>query len=241
MNDPSPGLRPNALVLGASGGLGGAFVERLAKTHRVIAASRRSAAPATPAAAWIEIDYTPESLDGLAARVRAETDSLDLVVCTIGLLHDRTATPEKRLADLNEAALLHYFHINSVLPMLLLRALVPVIPRRRESRLAFLSARVGSISDNRLGGWYGYRASKAALVMLIRSAAIELARSHPAACLVALHPGTVATPLSEPFVRRHENVLTPSESAGHLLKVLDGLTHEHSGGAFDWRGEPIPY
>lgn len=231
---------PTALVLGAGGAIGRAFVEQLAEDHAVLAVSRKADGDVRPGVRWLQADYDGAGLEDLGTRIRSHCDRLDLVISTIGVLHDAAVRPEKRLAALRRDALQHYFTVNSILPMLLLREIAPLLPRRAPAHVGLLSARVGSISDNRLGGWYGYRASKAALNMLVRTAAIELARSHPGLCLVTLHPGTVATPLSQPFTRERRDLLSPAESARHLLAVLRGLDAAASGGCFDWRGEPVP-
>jgi NAD(P)-dependent dehydrogenase (short-subunit alcohol dehydrogenase family) len=122
-----------------------------------------------------------------------------------------------------------------------MKHVLPLLPRSGKAVFATLSARVGSIADNRLGGGYGYRASKAALNQLVRTAAVELARRAPEALCIALHPGTVATPLSAPFAATGLEIHAPAEAAGHLLAVVDGLTAEANGGFFDWRGEPVPW
>ena len=131
--------------------------------------------------------------------------------------------------------------MNAVGPALVLKHFVPLLPRRGRSVVAALSARVGSIGDNRLGGWYGYRASKAALNQLLRTAAVELARTHPEAVCVALHPGTVATRLSAPHGKAGLRVRTPDQAAADLLAVLDGLTPAHTGGFFDADGRAVPW
>ena len=155
------------------------------------------------------------------------------------LARSTTTPPEKRLADLDHQQLLDTFQVNTFGPALLLRHFCPLLDRQR-GVLAMLSAKVGSIGDNRLGGWYSYRASKAALNMLIKTAAIEVKRSQPNAVLLALHPGTVNSRLSQPF-RGSEIGRPASEAANDLLRVIDGLGPEASGGFYAYSGEGLPW
>jgi len=155
------------------------------------------------------------------------------------VLHDESFMPEKRLADLNPAQLLATFQVNTFGPALLLRYFCGLLDRQR-GVLAMLSAKVGSIGDNRLGGWYSYRASKAALNMLIKTAAIEVRRSQPNAVLLALHPGTVNSALSQPF--RGAEIGRPAAVAAHdLLRVIDSLGPEASGSFHAYDGQPLPW
>ena len=194
-----------ALVIGAGGAIGSAFVQQLQADPRCgrLTALHRSSQPA--------IDYAREgSIADAAATLQAEAP-FHLVLVATGLLHGAGVAPEKRLADLDGAALATLFLTNTIGPALVLRHFAPLLDRQR-SLLAVLSAKVGSIGDNRLGGWYGYRASKAALNMLLKTAAIELRRTHPGAVLAALHPGTVRSALSRPF-RGDEIGRDPAEAA----------------------------
>jgi NAD(P)-dependent dehydrogenase (short-subunit alcohol dehydrogenase family) len=161
---------------------------------------------------------------------------LRLVVNAVGFLHGGGMRPEKSLRQLDAAQLARSFAVNAIGPALLLKHVLPRLPRVGRSVVASLSARVGSIGDNRLGGWYRYRASKAALNQFVHTAAIELGRTHREAICVALHPGTVATGLSAPFAGGAEAV-TPEVAAAHLLGVMARLRAEDSGGFFDWRGD----
>ncbi len=147
-------------------------------------------------------------------------------------------TPEKTYRALDGAAMLESFRVNTVGPALVGKHLLPLLPRAGRSVFAALSARVGSIGDNRLGGWHSYRAAKAALNMVLRNFAIELAQSRPEAICVGLHPGTVRTPLSAPF-RGRRTALEPSASARHLLDVIARLTTAQSGGVLAWDGGTI--
>lgn len=222
-----------AVVIGASGGIGRALVERLkddAQFTDVVGLSRSQNG----------FDLTDEASIEAAARSLAGS-TVRLVIVATGLLSDQVTTPEKSMRDLDAATLAHLFAINAIGPALIAKHFLPLLPREGRSVFAALSARVGSIGDNSLGGWYGYRASKAALNQIVRTAAIELARSRPDAVCVALHPGTVATPLSEPFFKSGLSVQTPDEAAQRLIGVIDGLTAADSGGFFDHRGERVPW
>lgn len=223
-----------ALVIGASGGIGTALADCLAQRGHAIVHRLARSGP-------IYCDITDP------ASIRASLDEvlagppITRVVIASGLLHAGTRGPEKSLRQMDADWLARTFAVNSIGPALILGHLLPRLPRGRRVEVAALGARVGSISDNRLGGWYGYRASKAALHQIIRTAAIEWARSHPEGIVVAMHPGTVTTTLSAPFTRSGDGrtLLSPAESARHLLDVLAALSPEQSGRIFDWRGQEI--
>lgn len=230
-----------AAVFGATGGIGAALVRALGERGCQVAAGSRSGAPVPGAAAAFRFDLMEEA--GIAAAadgLRAEPPTL-VMVTTGALTLPNGRMPEKSLRELDPAALAQSFAINAIGPALIAKHVLPLLPRRERAVFAVLGARVGSIGDNRLGGWHAYRASKAALAMLVRNAAIETARTHPLAVVAALHPGTVDTPLSAPFQARVPpgQLLTPRDSAAHLLTVIDALTPAESGYAFDWRGERI--
>lgn len=183
-----------------------------------------------------EVDITDEaSIAAAAPRI----GPVDKVIVATGLLHDGAQPPEKSYRALDPAALARSFAVNAIGPALVAKHVLPLLPRDRRAVFAALSARVGSISDNRLGGWYAYRASKAALNQLIRTLAVELRRTHPLAICVGLHPGTVDTRLSAPFQRGVPDLFTPERSAAALLGVLDGLTPEQSGRLWAWDGREI--
>ncbi|MFZ4607185.1 MAG: SDR family NAD(P)-dependent oxidoreductase [Caulobacter sp.] len=231
-----------AVVVGASGGLGAALTAALVDSGRFTAVHALSRQGLTAPAGALpgRLDLEDEaSIAEAAARLDAPPR---LLIVATGRLHGPGLSPEKALRQLDAAALVQAFAINSIGPALVAKHMLPLLPRTGRSAFAALSARVGSISDNRLGGWHGYRASKAALNMLIATMAIELARSRPEALCVGLHPGTVDTGLSRPFQAgvAAERLFTPSGSAAHLLRVLDGLTPADSGGVFAWDGSRIP-
>ena len=228
------GRYARAIVVGASGGIGGALVDALRGTGSEVVALSRSAGGGG------HIDIEDEaSIAAAAERVRG-SGPFDLVIVATGVLKAEGISPEKSMRDLSSDTLARYFAINTVGPALVAKHFLPLLSRG-QSTLAALSARVGSISDNRLGGWHGYRASKAALNMMIRTLAIELARTRPEAVCVALHPGTVDTGLSQPFQRGVPSgqLFTPQRSAEAMLAVLAGLTPADSGGCFAWDGQRI--
>lgn len=241
------GERMNVAVIGASGGLGGAFVEALAaspKVTRVLACSRSGRTPEHAKVMRQPLDLEDETSIAAAAEVAVAWErGLDVVLVATGVLHDVALEPEKSWRALRGDALERAFRINAAGPALVAKHFLPLLARDRKTACAALSARVGSIADNRLGGWHAYRASKAALNMLIRTLAIELARRNPKALCVALHPGTVDTGLSAPFQSGvpEGKLFTPAFAATRLLGVLDDLQPDDSGKLFAWDGRPIPF
>ncbi len=234
-----------AAVVGASGGIGGALVAQLAAdpgVETVYAFSRKPAATAEKVVPG-QMDTDDEASVAAAAEDLATAAPLGLVIVASGLLHDGEALqPEKSFRHLEAAALTRSFQVNSIGPALVAKHFLPLLYRERKAVFAALSARVGSIGDNRLGGWYGYRAAKAALNMTIRCLAIEVARNRKQTVCVGLHPGTVDSRLSQPFQRgvAQEKLFSPATAAGHLLTVVDGLTPEDSGKVFAWDCREIP-
>jgi len=185
-----------------------------------------------------EVDPTNEAS---IVRAAATIERVDLAIVTTGMLHDDLQRPERALKELDPARLARSFAINTIAPAIVAKHLIPKVPRGERAVFAVLGARVGSIGDNRTGGWHGYRASKAALVMLVKSIAIETARTRPHAIIVALHPGTVDTGMSRPFQSNvaPEKLFTPAYAAARLLAVIEGLTPADSGGHFAWDGARI--
>jgi len=229
---PQPGV---AVVFGAGGGIGAALVKaiRAAERFEHVVTFSRSTSPS--------IDLLDEASLQRAAAFAADLGELRLVIDATGFLHDDRQEPEKSWRQLDPVKLARSFALNAIGPALIMKHVLPRLPRSGKAVFATLSARVGSIGDNRLGGWYSYRASKAALNQLVRTAAVELARRTPDAICVALHPGTVATALSAPYAATGLEVHRPPAAARHLLTVVDQLTADANGGFFDWRGQPVPW
>ncbi|WP_332848315.1 SDR family NAD(P)-dependent oxidoreductase [Massilia sp. S19_KUP03_FR1] len=223
----------HALIIGASGTIGAAFVDLLQASPRcasVTGLHRHSQPP---------IDFADEDSIARAASALSAGPRFHLIINAAGLLHSEDFMPEKRLADLSYAQMQATFQANTFGPALLLRHFVPLLDRER-AIMAMLSAKVGSIGDNRLGGWYSYRASKSALNMMVKTAAIEVARTQQNSVLVALHPGTVNSRLSRPF--RGETIGRAADlAATEMLHVLDGLVPDDSGAFRSYDGTQLPW
>ena len=218
-----------ALVLGASGGIGAAVVDALGARDCAVTALSRSADG---------MDVTDEVQ--VEAALKSVEGPFDLIFVAIGALTAQGREPEKAIRDLDPDQTAKLFAVNATGPMLILKHALPLLPRDARSVYAVLSARVGSIGDNAIGGWHSYRASKAALNQLIHGAAIELGRTHKEAIAVCLHPGTVETAFTEKYAGRHKTV-SAEDAAQNLLHVIDTLTPEHSGGFYDYAGKEIPW
>lgn len=243
---PSAAPACTALVVGASGGIGRALLERALadpRNARVLALSRRRPAGGLGRAEWLSLDYADEASIAAAAAEAAKGPPLRLALVATGTLQPGGRAPEKSFRNLGIEALVEAFRVNAAGPAMVAKHVLPLLPKDGRSVFAALSARVGSIGDNRMGGWHAYRASKAALNMMVRTLAVELARTRPEAVCVALHPGTVDTELSRPFQKGvpEGRLMTPAQSAERLMAVLDGLTPADSGGLFAWDGKPIPW
>lgn len=237
MNGPvSRATKQLALVIGAHGGIGRAVADRLSNSEidcDVMGFSRESTPP---------IDLNSETSIESAARFVSELAAeICLVFVATGFLHDDESVPERGLRHLNREHMLKSFELNAVGPALVMKHFLPLLPRSERSVFAVLSARVGSIGDNRLGGWHSYRASKAALNQLVRTAAIELQRTKPEAICVALHPGTTDTRLSAPFAKAGLEAQPPCVVAERLVAVLRSLSQKDSGAFLDYSGAAIPW
>ena len=216
-----------ALVIGASGGIGAALAGALeARGAAVTRLSRRD-----DGLDLLDPEAVERAMAGLGG-------PFDLILLATGILAPAGRAPEKALAQVDAAAMAEVLQVNAVGPALILRHAPRLLPRRGRSALGVLSARVGSIGDNRLGGWHAYRASKAALNQVVRGAAVELARTHPEAVVAALHPGTVETAFTAAYAPAHGKV-GPAEAAGRLLAVMDGLTE--TGTFRDAEGREVPW
>jgi len=243
----------SALVLGASSDIAQAIITALIsdpEIGRVVAVSRKPVPanftdPANPTnePLWIESGYSEAAMAKVVEQLQPFSGCITRVVICNGLLHSETVWPEKRLEDINADVLQAVFQANTVVPTLWLKLLHSVLKGKQRCVVAAISARVGSIGDNYLGGWYAYRSSKAALNMLVRNLSIELPRRcKPLAC-VSLHPGTTESALSEPFSQSLAklNVHTPEETATNLLEVLDGLGEDDNGKFLSWDGTELPW
>jgi NAD(P)-dependent dehydrogenase (short-subunit alcohol dehydrogenase family) len=234
----------HAVVIGASGGIGRALAQALAARPDVASVTALSRRPVALPGAKIDsgrIDLLDErSIEAAAAACAGLPPRL--VICAAGLLHAGPIQPEKSLRELDPDRLGRVLAVNTIGPALVIKHFAPLLPRQGKSVIALMSARVGSISDNRLGGWYAYRASKAALNQVVRTASIEIARRWREAVIVGLHPGTVETPLSAPFSGSvgPEKLFTPAFAAGRLLAVIDGLGATDSGKCLAWDGSEVP-
>lgn len=234
----------NIAVIGSSGAIGNAVVNQIALLYpdaTIHAFSRHHVNYAHPNIFSCAIDYNDEKSIENSALMAAKDRPLDLVFIATGILHDLDIVPEKSLRDLTSEKFQHLFAVNAIVPALLAKYFIPKLSKENRSVLAALSARVGSISDNNTGGWYAYRASKAALNMIIKTTAIETARQNKNAIIVGLHPGTVDSNLSKPFQNHVPNgkLFTPEYSAQKLLSVIDTLSLEDSGKCFAWDGQEI--
>lgn len=233
----------NVAVIGASGGIGRAMLGLLAGDERVqniYGFARSTPDLDLPRVTIGHIDIESEAAITEAAGTIAEP--LDLVIVASGILwQGDTLRPEKSMRDLDADSFARLFSVNSIGPALIAKHFLPKLRRKSKTVFAAISARVGSISDNRLGGWYAYRASKAALNMVLKSLAIEHARRFPDSVVAGLHPGTVDTRLSQPYTGRtpRERLFDADTSARHLLNVINSLTPDDSGGVFAWDGSRI--
>lgn len=239
-----------ALVIGASGGIGAAVARQLLDDtgYSTVFCVSRAAKPPEALAGAPRLRWLPCSGSaGDIAAVRAQLDDaigrLARVIICSGILHQGDRGPEKSLEQLDPAWMQAVFHANSITPMLWLQALAKGLGRRQGCVIAALSARVGSIGDNKLGGWYSYRASKAALNMLLQTAAVELARRAPASKLIAFHPGTTDTALSRPFQSKvpAEKLFSPEFVAGRLLALMDAATPDGTLSYLDWDGQTVTW
>ena len=235
--------RPACLVVGATGGIGRALVGALVAgaEYAAVHAWSRSG-EAIPGAIPAAVDATDEASIARAVASLPAEPPLRLVIVATGRLQGPGLAPEKTWRQIDAAGLAESFRVNAIAPALLAKHLLPLLPRRGRAVFAALSARVGSIGDNRLGGWYGYRASKAALNQLLRTLAVELARTRPEAICLGLHPGTVDTGLSRPFQGNvpGERLFTPEVAARHLLAVVAGADPAASGRVLAWDGSLVP-
>jgi NAD(P)-dependent dehydrogenase (short-subunit alcohol dehydrogenase family) len=239
--------RLRAVIFGANGGIGAALVKQLEQSGRfsaIHAGGRKPQEFAQPGTMPFAFDLTDEDSIAQAAQAIGVAGPIDLAIVATGVLHGAgPQMPEKSWRVLDGEAMSRVFSINTIGPALVAKHILPLLRRDERSVFAVLSAKVGSITDNRSGGWHSYRASKAALNMLVRNFAIETARQNPNGIVVAVHPGTVDAALSRPHRRSvpEGNLQTPEQSASHILAALDELSAADSGGLIGWDGKKIPY
>ena len=236
----------DVVVVGSTGGIGSALVDRLSLSpdiNHIWMLSRRKPATELDNGSWIALNIEDEtSIANAATIIKRDSHNLRIVVSAVGILHDGgDLQPEKTWRSMTAKNMHRIFGVNTIGPALLAKHMIPLMAREGKSVFAALSARVGSVSDNRTGGWYGYRASKAALNMIIKSLAIEWARKSTDAVCIGLHPGTVATGLSGPFRRGTppEKLFDPVYAAERLLTVIEEKTGEDSGRCFAWDGQEV--
>lgn len=240
----------SAIIIGSTGGIGAALAKTLHRNpalHQLTLINRRmdgQAESLSKATALMADPLAEESLSEALSKIQAETSApLRLVISAVGTLHRENGIgPEKSWRNLSADNLAELFAVNTIAPALIAKHTLPLLPKTGKSVVALMSARVGSISDNRLGGWYSYRAAKAALNQIIKTASIELARRKPDAAIIGLHPGTVDTDLSKPFQGNvaEGKLFSPEQSAHYLLEVIDKVTADDSGQLLAWDGLPVP-
>lgn len=238
----SLGESVTAVVIGASGGIGAAIAQELAQRPeigRLHLFTRHGRAPDLPNAVHGRLDLEDEA--SIAEAAGSLSDTPRLLIVASGVLHGPDLRPERNWSEIDVQALKRNFAVNAAGPALVAKHFLPLLPKRDRSIVAMLSARVGSISDNRLGGWHAHRASKAALNMLIRTLSVELSRRRPEAVIMGLQPGTVDTQLAAPFLANvpKDRLFAPDIAARHLLKVMDEAGVEHSGRILDWAGNEV--
>ena len=221
-------LMKRALILGASGGIGGAVADNLNKRHWDVTSLSRS---------FNQFDVTNE--DSVKAAFTSVEGPFDFILIATGALEINSA-PEKSINHLSQSNMIDHFMTNAIGPALILKHLRLFLDKKSSSVVLVLSARVGSIEDNKLGGWYSYRAAKAAVNQIVKSFSIELSRSHPEACLLAIHPGTVDTNLTHKYASKHPTQ-TPTEAAQNILDVTLKKNSSHTGRFYDWANKEIPW
>ena len=238
-----------AIVIGAGSSIGGSLINELASDEsvdRIVAVGRAASsrhADHSDKVSYLRSDHSEESIEEVCTELVPSKGSITRLIICNGILHTDEISPEKRLEDISASSMREILDVNTVIPLLWLANLAPLLKSKNTCRVAILSARVGSIEDNRTGGWYSYRASKAALNMLIKTASIELRRRATNVKLIAFHPGTTDTRLSKPFQRSvpEGKLFTPEFVAKALLGLLRTLEPDTEQEFFDWDGQPVPW
>ncbi|MFD1381932.1 SDR family NAD(P)-dependent oxidoreductase [Rhodanobacter aciditrophus] len=237
-------MSSSAIIIGASSKIAQAIIQQLAKDPdlvQIIAISRTQQDFQSPVTS-LTCDYQEANIAALCRDLTLTAPLSRVIICN-GVLHDEHKQPERRIEDINQSALTEILHSNTVIPTLWLTHLTPHLKSDTPCKVALFSARIGSISDNQLGGWYSYRASKAALNMLVQTFSIELARRAKNVKLLAFHPGTTDTPLSKPFQRSvpEGKLFTPEFVASQLLALLNNLEIDGTASYMDWNHQPIQW
>ena len=235
-------MKENIIIAGSTGAIGGEFTELYAnnsKVEKIIALSRKPTNTNHNKIQSVEIDYyneaTFKNLDEIS-----QLDSISKIIIATGILHTDQIRPEKSIDSIAGEDMRKVFQVNVFGPILLVKKLLPLIKKSKGVKIVFLTARVGSISDNVLGGWHSYRSSKSALNMMIKNLSIELKRLNKEHVVIGIHPGTVKSNLSEPFLRHvKHDVFSPEESVGFMTKVINEITYKDSGKCFDFSGKVI--
>ena len=235
-------MKENIIIAGSSGAIGGEFTELYANNsnvEKIIALSRKPTNTNHNKIQSVEIDYyneaTFKNLDEIS-----QLDSISKIIIATGILHTDQIRPEKSIDSIAGEGMRNVFQVNVFGPILLVKKLLPLIKKSKGVKIVFLTARVGSISDNVLGGWHSYRSSKSALNMMIKNLSIELKRLNKEHVVIGIHPGTVKSNLSEPFLRHvKHDVFSPEESVGFMTKVINEITYKDSGKCFDFSGKVI--
>lgn len=232
------------VVFGSSGAIGQALCSNLSKNYpssEIFAFSRTLQQSNLSNVFEYEVDYQDENSLKHCSEISSKNCDIDLVIVAIGILHSSNIMPEKAISQLSFEKFYKIFEINTIYPAMIGKYFIPKLNKDRKSVFAALSARVGSISDNRVGGWYSYRSSKAALNMIVKNFSIETNRNNKNAIIVGLHPGTVASSLSKPFQGNVEKskLFNPDFSATKLISVLEELSKNSSGKCFAWDGKEI--
>ena len=235
-------MKQNIIIAGSSGSIGGEFTKQYTddpNVEKVVTLSRNVNSLNHEKIQSIKIDYSNEAtfknLDEIS-----QLDSISKIIIATGILHTDQIKPEKSIDSIAAADMKQVFQVNVFGPILLVKKLIPLIKKSKGVKIVFLTARVGSISDNVLGGWHSYRSSKSALNMMIKNLAIELKRLNKEHVVIGIHPGTVKSHLSEPFLRHvKHDVFSPEESVGFMTKVINEITYKDSGKCFDFSGKVI--
>ena len=235
-------MKENIIIAGSSGAIGGEFTKKYTNdlnVEKVVTLSRNVNNHNHKKIQSIKIDYNNEetfkNLDEIS-----QLDSISKVIIATGILHTDELKPEKSIDSIDGESMKKVFQVNVFGPILLVKTLLPLIKKSKGVKIAFLTARVGSVSDNELGGWHSYRSSKTALNMMIKNLSIELKRLNKEHCVIGIHPGTVKSHLSEPFLRHvKHDVFSPKDSVEFMSKVINEITHKDSGKCFDFSGKVI--